>query len=111
MHENIRKLRDIKGFSQEYMATKLNISQNTYSRIENGYISLKFDRLIQIASILEIDIPKLINFNDQSFFNVKYPENSGPQIEIIKTYKNYIQHLEDEIKFLRSLLKTKKEIK
>ena len=33
---NIKKIREIKGFSQDYVATKLDITQNSYSKIERG---------------------------------------------------------------------------
>lgn len=54
LHFKIRKIRLEKGYSQEYMAECLKISQNTYSRIEAGEIKLFVNRLIIIASILEI---------------------------------------------------------
>ena len=59
--DNIRKVRENKGFSQEYMATRLHISQNTYSKLELGYTALTIERLIQIAAILEISIIDLLN--------------------------------------------------
>ena len=57
---SIRKIREEKNFSQEYMATRLNISQNTYSKLELGYTALTVERLIQIAAILEISIIDLL---------------------------------------------------
>ncbi|MEO3406404.1 helix-turn-helix transcriptional regulator [Mucilaginibacter sp. CAU 1740] len=57
---NIRKIREEKNFSQEYMATRLHISQNTYSKLELGYTALTVERLIQIAAILEISIIDLL---------------------------------------------------
>ena len=31
----IRRIRQLKGYSQEYMATSLGITQNSYSKLEN----------------------------------------------------------------------------
>jgi transcriptional regulator with XRE-family HTH domain len=59
--DNIRRIRESKNFSQEYMATRLNISQNTYSKLELGYTALTVDRLIHIAGILEINLIDLLN--------------------------------------------------
>lgn len=38
---SIRTCRRAKNFSQEYMAAKLRISQNAYSKIESGKVSSK----------------------------------------------------------------------
>ena len=51
----IRNTRRNKNFSQEYMAYKLNISQNAYSKIESGKCKCTVYRLKLIADLLEID--------------------------------------------------------
>lgn len=65
----IRKVREIKGFSQEYIAGKLNLSQNAYSRIERGEIHISQEKLIQIASALEVDVEIIKNYSDSTIFN------------------------------------------
>ncbi len=57
---NIRHKREQKNYTQEYLAFKLNISQNAYSKIELGYTKITVERLFQIAGILELDIIELI---------------------------------------------------
>lgn len=52
---NIRKIREAKDYTQDYLAAKLDISQNAYSKIELGYTKITVERLFQIAQILEID--------------------------------------------------------
>lgn len=52
--EKMRSRRKELGFSQEYVAMKLNISQKAYSDIESGKTKLKNDVLNEIAIILEI---------------------------------------------------------
>lgn len=49
----IRVLRRNREYSQEYMALLLNISQNAYSRLENGKTPITIDRLYQICTILQ----------------------------------------------------------
>lgn len=56
----IRKLRENKNFSQQYLAQKIGISQNAYSKIELGYSKITLDRLIHISHILEIDTAELL---------------------------------------------------
>jgi transcriptional regulator with XRE-family HTH domain len=58
---NIRNKREELNYTQEYLAAKLNISQNAYSKIELGYTKITVDRLFQIADILETDLTRLIN--------------------------------------------------
>ncbi len=43
-------------YTQEYVAFKLEISQNAYSKIELGYTKLTVETLFNIADLLETDI-------------------------------------------------------
>ena len=61
--DNIRKIRESKNYSQEYMAGRLNISQNTYSKLELGYTALTVERIIHISHILEVNLMDLLNAN------------------------------------------------
>jgi transcriptional regulator with XRE-family HTH domain len=57
---NIRKIREFRNYTQDYLAAKLKISQNAYSKIELGYSNITLNRLIEIAEILEIELEDLI---------------------------------------------------
>ena len=57
--KRIRNIRIEKKVSQKEIASVLNISQNVYSRLENGKINLTADRLVTIADYLEIDLKEL----------------------------------------------------
>ncbi|MGB0254704.1 MAG: helix-turn-helix domain-containing protein [Flavobacteriaceae bacterium] len=43
--QNIRKIRELKGYSQQYVAIALNISQRQYSRLENNEVDIKISIL------------------------------------------------------------------
>lgn len=58
---NIRAKREKRNYTQEYLAYKLNISQNAYSKIELGYTKITVERLFQIADILDYDVATLLN--------------------------------------------------
>ena len=58
--ERIRLLRQLKGYSQNYMALKLGISQRAYSKLETNKVELTVKRLKQIANVLEIEAGELI---------------------------------------------------
>lgn len=60
---NIRKIREFRDYTQDYLAAKLKISQNAYSKIELGYSKLTVDRLFQISSILEVDAAHILTLN------------------------------------------------
>ncbi|WP_256002288.1 helix-turn-helix domain-containing protein [Pedobacter deserti] len=57
---NIRKVREHKRYTQDYLATKLGISQNAYSKIELGYSKISIDRLFNIAILLEVEATVLL---------------------------------------------------
>jgi len=66
--EKIRKIRNLKGYSQEYVADRLKISQSAYSAIETNKTELDIGRMKQIAEILEIDFLELISSDKGIFF-------------------------------------------
>lgn len=57
----IRKKREAKNYTQEYLAYKLSISQNAYSKIELGYTKITVERLLQIAEVLETEAGELLD--------------------------------------------------
>lgn len=61
--QNIKKYRESKKWTQEYLAEKLDFSREYISRIEGGqrYISLR--KLFLLADILEVKISDLTNFD------------------------------------------------
>lgn len=66
-HEKIRKLREAKDLTQEYMAHELNISPKTYSRVESGESALKVEHLLKISELLEVPVEDLLSPNPITF--------------------------------------------
>jgi transcriptional regulator with XRE-family HTH domain len=64
---NIRKVREYRNYTQDYLAAKLQISQNAYSKIELGYSKITLDRLFHVAQILEVEVTQLLYFDPTSF--------------------------------------------
>ncbi|QNK62610.1 helix-turn-helix transcriptional regulator [Pedobacter sp. PAMC26386] len=60
---NIRKIREFRNYTQDYLAAKLTISQNAYSKIELGYSKLTVERLFQIATVLDVKVMQLITMD------------------------------------------------
>ncbi|MDB5090609.1 MAG: helix-turn-helix protein [Mucilaginibacter sp.] len=68
---NIRKIREFRNYTQDYLAAKLQISQNAYSKIELGYSSVTLNRLIEITEILEVELADLISPNGEEIIMLK----------------------------------------
>ncbi|HHH53524.1 MAG TPA: XRE family transcriptional regulator [Bacteroidetes bacterium] len=108
----IKKARINKGFSQEDIAAKLNVSQSAYAKIENGITKLDIERLLDIVIILEMDIQDLLNVEESKTVNYKNAKNSPAFVEnfnigIKEAYEITIKNLKDEIAFYRRLLENK----
>ena len=63
--QKIKKIRELKNFTQEYMAENLEISQPAYSKLEKGEIKVSDEKLIQIANILQMSPEDVAQFDDQ----------------------------------------------
>lgn len=57
----IKQKRNELDYSQEYMATKLRISQGMYSKIELGLLSMERSILYEILFILGLDAEEYFN--------------------------------------------------
>lgn len=68
---NIRRIREFRNYTQDYLAAKLKISQNAYSKIELGYSSITLNRLVEIAGILEIDLVDLVCRDSENIIELK----------------------------------------
>lgn len=61
----VRKLREIYGYSQEFVAFKLGISQAAYSKKESGRTDLSLSCLNNLATIYCIPMVDIISLNTQ----------------------------------------------
>jgi transcriptional regulator with XRE-family HTH domain len=107
----IKHFRDIKGYSQEHMATKLGMSLKTYNNLENEKTKIDTKKIQQIAQILEVNWLELLSFGEkitQINSNVigDNNTNSNPVIYANLTDKDLI-HIIDKSKQEVSFLKEK----
>lgn len=56
----IRQRREALGYSQEYMAAKMQMGQNCYSKIELGNSKLTVERLLAICTLLDLDTREIL---------------------------------------------------
>jgi len=59
-----------KGWSQEEIAHRLNMSVSGYGSIERGETDINLSRLDKLAKVFEIDLSELVNLNDKNVFHV-----------------------------------------
>lgn len=116
---NIRRIREQKGFSQEYLADRLDISQASYARLENEETKITVDRLLKIAEILETEILDFFNvmksgIQTQNNYDSSYGyiqnltiENKDMVQKIIDLYEIRLKEKDEQIAFLKSLLDKK----
>ena len=92
--ENIRKVRDLKGFSQQALAESIGLSQKQLSRIETNQVSPTFDTLEKICEALGITLKNLLQFNEDLVFNnVVETQNGGEFIAYNNTDIKQIENL------------------
>ncbi|MEE1884815.1 helix-turn-helix domain-containing protein [Pedobacter flavus] len=60
---NIRGVREFRNYTQDYLAAKIGISQNAYSKIELGYSNINLERLFSISQILQVEPSYLISLD------------------------------------------------
>lgn len=114
--QKLRLLREFRNYSQEYIAEKLGITQNAYSRIENNQTKITAERLGKLAAILNISPMELlsekepvIHFSEVTSHHPLREEHWKEMIDntrelygqVISGKDEKIAHLESEISLLR----------
>lgn len=110
--DNIKNIREKKGYSQEYMSDMLQVSQQTYSLTEKNPEKANLSRIQQIAKILNVKLSFLLNEEDAFVLNSLH-QKGGNAISYMHTgvneefYQKMIQQMQEEITFLRNILNKK----
>lgn len=104
---SIKSIRELKNYTQEYMAEAMGITQAGYSKIEKGKTGLSLTKLEKIAQILNVSIESILTFDTKRYidsFKVK-----GNQFNPTSSQTNSINTVEklyqDKIVLLELLLK------
>ena len=115
-------MREAQGFSQEYVASKLNLSQQAYSNLEKNPDNVSVKRMKELSEILSVPLTSIIgeedtyiqqNFQQQggqasTVMNVQSNDNIKEVYErYIKDLKDDIQNLRSQIEFMQGLIKRK----
>ena len=115
--DQIKKAREEKNYSQQYLAQQLGMSQKAYSKIENSQTNITINHLDKIAQVLETSMNKLLGTDGNAVYN-NYHTHNGEGIVITKEtpekttelYERIIKTLTEDNTYLKSqnetLLKT-----
>ncbi len=80
VYEKIRQMRVLKGWSQEDMADRLQMSVNGYANIERGETDVQTSRLEQIARLFDMDLMEFFSFGEKnSIFSIGDNNNHHAQ--------------------------------
>lgn len=66
---NIRKIRELKNLTREYVAEEVKMSMSGYGKIERGEVDLTVSKLIKISKVLDVSIEFIFKFDTTIFFN------------------------------------------
>ena len=104
----IRSIRESKGYSQEYMAEMLDVSQSTYACLESGKTAMRVDRLFQILDILQVDFHSVLEVEKGATTKGDHPISLPLDPDIKSVYEKMIGEMKEEIDFLRNLVRKTK---
>lgn len=102
----IRKIREFKNYTQEYMAIELDMSLSNYSKLERDEIPLTIERLERIARILDINFIDILSLDDSNVFNfINSPNSNG--FGYVHTYNsnNRIYEIEKRLNVIETILR------
>ena len=115
--QNIRKLRELRNFTQQYMAEKLEMTQGNYARIENEEIHLSDDRLQKISGLLGYSTEFIIQFDVEKIHDM-VSEKKDPSKDVFsfqispelkQLYESRINSLESYVHELKTELRAFKD--
>jgi transcriptional regulator with XRE-family HTH domain len=107
----IKNIRELRNYTQQYMADQLGITQAGYSKIEKGKTIISHAKLVEISTILEVNTEDIINFDSQRFIKSLNTVKDNNNVNFNNNYKVLKGLYEDKIKLLEKLLnKTEDEL-
>ncbi|KYH06740.1 helix-turn-helix domain-containing protein [Chryseobacterium cucumeris] len=112
----IRRLRENKGFSQEEMAERLQISRSAYSRIESGETNSWVNHIQKLCENLDVK-PEDFFINSDNNINTNQDNASAVQTnthhdthitinqlseKVIELYEERIRELKEQLEFWKA---------
>jgi transcriptional regulator with XRE-family HTH domain len=79
--DNIKKLRELRNYTQEYMAGGLEMSTNGYGKIERDEVEITLTKLEKIAALLEVSVNQILQFDSISILNFQHSNYAQGNVE------------------------------
>ena len=99
--ENLRNIRKEKGFSQEQLATRLNVVRQTVSKWEKGFSVPDAEQLVRLADILGVQVHELLGKEMEASEEKDELEIIALELsklnELIVTYGNKASNLKKKV--------------
>ena len=102
----IKKLRELRNYTQEYMAGKLQMSANGYGKIERDETDISYSRMQQISEILGVTPSEIINFDENAIFGKSQAATYRKEVQDYERimYEQEITHLKQENGYLKEII-------
>jgi transcriptional regulator with XRE-family HTH domain len=124
VHEKIKFMRESKGWTQEEMAEKLELSVNGYANIERGETDVQYSRLEKLADIFGIGLLELFSFGEKNVFywtgdnhhlikslqSTNFSEGKNELEHELEIARLRLQQQEKEIAYLKEINSLKTQI-
>ena len=109
--QKIKKIRELRNFTQQHMAQELGVTQSAYSKMEVGESDITYKKLEHISSILGISVEEIASFNEQMVFNVMHNQtgngfvvHKGISDQERALYEDQIHVLKEQNEYLKRML-------
>lgn len=113
----LRMLREVHNYTQDYVASVIDVSTNTYSLMEKGQAQYTIERIEKLANLYKMETTDFLKFSDQHIIhsithsngngicseNVNI-HNLGVGEEERNLYKDMLNRLEEQNNKLISLI-------
>jgi transcriptional regulator with XRE-family HTH domain len=100
----IKEVREAIGYSQDFVAYMLGVSQSTYAKYENGKTKITLERLDKISEILKVKVTYFLNEEIEN--KKKYTEDNETEYfkQAVFSINEKLNFLEVEIKKISEIL-------
>jgi transcriptional regulator with XRE-family HTH domain len=92
----IRKFREYRNYSQDYVARKMGISQNAYSKIENNITQLTVNHVKTISQVLDVPVIDLLSDDFEIHAPASIQAESITKEALLMALNNLQTRLEDK---------------
>jgi transcriptional regulator with XRE-family HTH domain len=98
VHQKIRKIRELRNFTQDYVAEQLEMSVKNYGLYETGKRKMTLELLDKVVKILNVSTEYVFSFDESlvlnnSFFNQQGVNGVQINQQDINLYERYIEDL------------------